>query len=40
MIKTRKFKLVRLANAKHLTRGPDGHYQEIGGGLQDEPGDI
>jgi hypothetical protein len=40
MIKTRKFKLVRLAKAKHLTRGASGHYQEIGAVLQQEPGDI
>jgi len=40
MIKTRKFNLVRLANARHFTQGPEGFYQEIGGILQEQPGDI
>jgi hypothetical protein len=40
MSRSRKFTLVRLANARHLTQGPDGHYDEIGGVLQPKPGDI
>ena len=40
MIKTRRFNLVRVLNAKRLTQGPYGFYLEIDAVLQEEPGDI
>ena len=40
MTKSRKFNLVRLGDAKRLTRGPSGRYLEINGVKQQEPGDI
>jgi hypothetical protein len=37
MTKTPQFKLIRLGDAKRLTRGIFGPYAEVTGGLQDEP---
>lgn len=40
MTKSCKFNLVRLGDAKRLTRGPFGPYLEINSVRQEEPGDI
>ena len=40
MSRTRKFTLIRLANAKALTQGPEGDYAETNAIRQEKPGDI